>query len=314
MEQLTTKPLGNINYYSQLLAFIGIALILWAVFSFLGIAISPALFTVSLSQIGNFLAHLDNPAVLNSLKLLQILNAIGLFIVPPILFAYLVSEHPGSYLSLREKPLATSLFYTVITMFAALPLINYMGEINSHLQLPEFMSEIQNWMKEKEDQAAVITKAFLHFSGFGEFMINFIMIALLPALGEELVFRGVLQKLFFKMFKNIHVAIIITSILFSAFHLQFFGFLPRMVLGLFFGYLLYWSGSLWLPITAHFVNNGAAVIFAYIYQNKLTDLDPDKVGVEGNILPAVGFAVVAVSFFIVRIYKTEKKRNRIIPE
>src|SRR5207344_1198984 len=94
--------------------------------------------------------------------------------------------------------------------------------------------------------------------------INLFIIAFLPALGEELFFRGMMQKLFSQLTKNNHLAIIITSIIFSAIHLQFYGFLPRMVLGIFLGYLLVWSGSLWLPILAHFVNNASAVLFTFL--------------------------------------------------
>jgi membrane protease YdiL (CAAX protease family) len=85
------------------------------------------------------------------------------------------------------------------------------------------------------------------------------MIAVLPAVGEELLFRGVIQKLFSKITRSHHWGIWISAILFSALHLQFYGFIPRLLLGAMFGYLLVWSGSLWLPILAHFINNAAAV-------------------------------------------------------
>jgi membrane protease YdiL (CAAX protease family) len=105
------------------------------------------------------------------------------------------------------------------------------------------------------------------------------VIALIPAIGEELLFRGVIQGSIFKN-TNIHVAVLLTSIIFSAFHLQFYGFLPRMVLGILLGYSLAWSGSLWLPVLIHFINNGAAVVFAWFSGLDQLPFNQDLIGTE----------------------------------
>lgn len=119
-------------------------------------------------------------------------------------------------------------------------------------------------MQETETKAMDLTEAFLSIDSWGEFIFNIVMIAMLPSIGEELLFRGLLQRLFNDWFKNIHFAIILAGFLFGAMHLQFFGILPRMVLGVLFGYLFYWSGSLWIPIFAHFLNNGVAVTISFM--------------------------------------------------
>ena len=133
-------------------------------------------------------------------------------------------------------------------------------------------------MKASEEQAAALTEAFLKMSTPGELIFNLFMIALIPAIGEELLFRGIVQNIFSRWLKNNHAAVWFTAILFSAMHMQFYGFIPRLMLGAMLGYLLVWSGNLWWPIIAHFVNNAAAVIFSYLFQNKFIDLDPDTIG------------------------------------
>ena len=131
----------------------------------------------------------------------------------------------------------------------------------------------------------------------GDFAFNLIMIGLLPAIGEELVFRGVVQKIFHQWSRNIHIAIWTTAFVFSAMHMQFYGFLPRMVLGGMLGYMLAWSGSLWLPIFAHFVNNAGAVVFMYLFQKGVTDIDPDKVGTESDWMEVIVSVVLSILLF-----------------
>jgi membrane protease YdiL (CAAX protease family) len=123
-------------------------------------------------------------------------------------------------------------------------------------------------MKLKEAQMAEMTKQLLVMKSIPVLLINLLMLAIIPAVGEEFIFRGCLQKIFGRWIGNYHIAIWITAIIFSGIHFQFYGFMPRMLLGALFGYLLVWSGSLWLPILAHFMNNGVAVVTAYVFQQQ----------------------------------------------
>jgi membrane protease YdiL (CAAX protease family) len=99
---------------------------------------------------------------------------------------------------------------------------------------------------------------------FWDMMLNVFVVAVMPSIGEELIFRGVIQKVFSNIFRSGHLAIWMTAFVFSAIHFQFYGFIPRFILGLIFGYLFFWSGKLWLPIITHFVNNAVPTIGAYI--------------------------------------------------
>jgi predicted HTH transcriptional regulator len=151
-----------------------------------------------------------------------------------------------------------------------------------------------------------LTEAFLKMETPGELIGNLIMIGLLPAIGEELFFRGILQRIFVDWSKSKHWGVWITAIIFSAVHMQFLGFVPRLLLGALLGYLYVWSGSLWLPIIAHFVNNAAAVILTYIYSNDIISINPNNIGTDDeNILPVVISALLCV-FLLTIIYRGEK--------
>ena len=129
------------------------------------------------------------------------------------------------------------------------------------------------------------------FDSFGEFVIGFVVVAILAGICEEFLFRGIIQTEFMRGTKNIHVAIWISAFLFSAIHTQFFGFVPRMLLGVLFGYLYHWSGNLIVPMFAHFVNNGFSVVMMYLHQIGVVDVEIDTP--EAAPWPAVvGFAIL----------------------
>ncbi len=149
-------------------------------------------------------------------------------------------------------------------------------EWNQTIHFPDFLKSFEEWARAKEDLLAELTKMLTQFSSVGEFLIAFVVIAVLAGICEEFLFRGIVQTELFRGTKNIHVSIWIAAILFSAIHGQFFGFVPRVLLGALFGYLYYWSGNLIVPMFAHFVNNGFSILLIYLYQLKLIDTDIDS--------------------------------------
>ena len=140
------------------------------------------------------------------------------------------------------------------------PVINLLGLLNKQMELPAFMAPIEEWMRAQETLAEQLTTILLSSDSVWVILANLIVIAVTAGITEEFLFRGALQRVIGKWTSNPHTIIWIAAILFSAFHLQFYGFLPRMILGAYFGYLLYWSKSIWIPVFAHFVNNAFAVI------------------------------------------------------
>jgi len=244
----------------------------------LGVGLGWLIYGVNLSEIEHLMQDLSNPQNISILKFFQTIQSFGVFIVPPIIIALLIDGRPSVYLKYNKPPDLRSVFLVIAIVLFSNPLINLLNEINSKLSLPEWLNSVQIWMQNSEDQATKITEAFLATTSITDLVKNIVMIGILPALGEELLFRGVVQQIFKKMFKNSHVAIWVSAALFSALHLQFFGFLPRLVLGAMFGYMLEWSGTLWLPIIAHFANNTTAVIAYFLSHRGLISTDLDKTG------------------------------------
>jgi membrane protease YdiL (CAAX protease family) len=254
------------------------------------------------------LTDFSNPDTVRILKYFQVVQSFGLFIIPPIVVAYLFHGKISEYLHLNKVATFTTVFLVVILMFFATPFINFIGEINAQMHLPKWMSGIEEWMKESEDKAAVLTEAFLKVNTLGGLFFNLFMIAVLPAIGEELLFRGVIQRIFTRMTKNHHWGIWISAILFSALHLQFYGFIPRMLLGVLFGYLLVWSGSLWLPVIAHFINNGVATIAMYLIDKEIIKPEIEFIGSTSGSYYIAIISLLVVGIFLWLI-KTQNQEN-----
>ena len=208
---------------------------------------------------------LDLTNNLNFSRYFQTLSHIGLFIVPSVVFGILVGRRPFIYLKGKQKPWLVSLLISALIMLAALPLVNFLMEINFKLSLPQAFSGIEEWMRRAEEGAELVTKMFLGVSTWQALLFNIFMIAVIPAIGEEFIFRGILLKLLRQWFGSVHAAVWLSAFLFSAMHMQFFGFLPRLFLGLVLGYMFVWSGNIWVPVFAHFFNNAAAVIIYFLH-------------------------------------------------
>ncbi len=208
---------------------------------------------------------LDDPEQLNAIKIVQILSSIGLFLLPPIFLALTEGRKISQFYDWK-KPVLPMLGMVFLLMLFSLPLTELSGLINQKMTLPEFLKPVEDWMRAKEDEATKMVVALLTMRTAGDFMINLFMIAILPAIAEELMFRGGVQRAFNRMFGSYHVAIWITAFIFSAIHVQFFGFIPRLLLGALFGYIYVWTKSLWYPMFAHFLNNAYAVCMALYFQ------------------------------------------------
>ena len=269
----------------------------FGVFSSLLFLLGICLFFVSLAiSVWQMFSGGDTTNI-NSIKGLQFAQTVGMFVIPTFLFAYLWSLKPLKYLSLDRKASIKSAAIVILFMLVSIPCINMLGELNQKMVLPHFLSDIEIWMKAAETQAAKVTSDILGVTTFGGLMVNLLLIAFVPALGEELFFRGALQRIF-SNWKGVYVAIWVTAFVFSTIHFQFYGFLPRFLLGAFFGYLVIWSGSLWLPILAHFTNNAVTILFFYFKFNKYPVADMEHIGTGSTYWVGVLSLVVAVAMLI----------------
>ena len=253
---------------------------------------------------------LPNRDGLVGMKWLQLLQSVATFLLPALAGAYLWSNTPMQWLHLDSKPSWQEALAAVVVMLLAIPGINLLSAWNQQMVLPEWMSGIEQWMRMQEDAAAQLTEQFLRVDTVGGLLVNIGLMALLPAVGEELTFRGVVQGMFTR---NKHVAIWATAAIFSFVHMQFYGFLPRMLLGAMFGYMLWWTGSLWVPMLMHFVNNCAAVVVAFWAYNYLEEGSAemlDTIGTEDTILLGVfSICIVLIMMVMYGYFYSHGKRS-----
>ena len=200
---------------------------------------------------------------LNVERAVQFISSVITFIVGGVSVAYLIFENPKEELMISSWGGGKNYLYGIIALLALLPIVGVLNEWNQGISFPDALAPLEQWMREAEDAAAELQERFLSGTSYLDLIINIVIMAITPAICEELLFRGVLQNQLEKWFKNAHIAVWVAAIIFSAIHFQFYGFLPRMVLGAALGYLLVYGKSLWLPIVAHCVNNSLAVITAW---------------------------------------------------
>ena len=231
------------------------------------------------------------------LKWMQLIQSLGLFIFPVFLMAFLSTSKPLEFLKLSTAPNLKQTCLTVLSMIVAMPFMDFIIQWNQAIHFPDFLQPVEQWMRIKEEQANLLTEKMLEASSWKGWLFNFFIVAISAAFSEELFFRGTLQQ-YFSMRCRVGVAIILSAFIFSAIHFQFFGFIPRFLLGAYFGYLLYWSQSLWLPILAHFTNNAIALLQIFLFGSEDTPLLPASVPPYVSYL--AGVASLILFIFIAR--------------
>ena len=240
---------------------------------------------------------MQHPEIKMLLFVMQGVGAcVGLILIPFFIRRWSKTEE-----EIFEQP-----FYILPFVLVIIIVIVFMGlnsifiEWNQNFKFPEALGWEES-LRAMENQLTELTAFLTTFDSTSQIIIAFIVIAILPAIGEELVFRGILQKELFRGTKNIHLSIWIAAAIFSGIHMQFYGFVPRMLLGALFGYLYHWSGNLTLSMLAHFVNNGVTVIALYLHQQKVIDIDIEST--QSAPWQAVLFSAI---FTIVLLYTFRK--------
>ena len=288
--------LSRLRPFPLFISVIIVTLISFFLFTFLGIISVVLAYGIPLQDVLNQISPggAENVGIL---KILQISQSIGIFIVPALAIGWLASESTFGYLGFKKNFDWTGFGLMILVLLASEPLVAYSGILNESMNLPDFLAGVESWMAEMEDRAMELTESFLNVTSLGGLSVNLLMIALIPGIGEELFFRGLLQPLFQKWFKNTHAGIIFTAVLFSALHMQFYGFLPRMLLGIVFGYLFVWTKNMWYPILAHAIHNSIPVVGYYLYASDKTSISVDEVGTGSNTwIWALGGFILLIIF------------------
>lgn len=299
-----TAFLSSLSPFGKLLLLIGIVLLFAITFSVGGLLAGMLFFNTPLDELAGFISNPNSPQAVSFLKFYQIINQVGVFILPSLFFAYLVSNTSFNYLALGKMPRLISILVGGMIIYTILPFNNYLDELNRQVSLPDFLSGVEAWMKEKENQARELTELFLNTRSLSGLAINIVIVAVLPAIGEELLFRGLLLKLFGDIFKNIHVGVILSAIIFSAIHFQFYGFLPRFMLGVILGYLFVFTSNLWVPIFVHFINNASSAIIYYLHYNDYIKISMEDFGSTANVVYIIGSLLITIWLMII-IYQKE---------
>jgi len=243
----------------------------------------------------------SRPEVLLATEVGQILGAIVVFFIPVIVYTALVSRNRSEYLTLNTGLKFSSLLIGGIAILVAGPLINYTAALNEKFPFPDFIKHLQ----EAADKEQI---AFLKDQGISRLILNLFMIGVLAAVGEELFFRALLQRIFIKWTKSVHIGVWVTGIVFSMAHFEFLGFIPRMLLGVYLGYLFVWSGSIWVPIFAHFVNNASGVLISYLEDQKVVSKGIEDFGSKSGDITYVIVSTVLVGLMMFAIYRIQGKK------
>jgi membrane protease YdiL (CAAX protease family) len=294
---LKTRPA-----WIQLMLFLGMAFGLLMVISLIGIVIYSSNTGISFMELSNpDRWDLNNRETITSIRFMQTLQFFGLFVVPVFLFAYFSDPSPHQYLGLKQPNRTLFWIIGILLMIIAIPLVEYTGILNHKIP---FDANTQQWIKSKEEEANKMIRFMLSERTPKQLFLNLIFIALTAGIGEELFFRGILQRLFIRMFNSPWVGIILTAILFSAIHMQFMGFIPRVIMGILLGAIYWYSGSLWVAIFAHFFYDAILIVIAYFNPQILNSNAADA-----SIINTSSLAVLAlISAILVALLLWQMKK------
>lgn len=248
---------------------------------------------------------LNNPEMIAENRLLvsclQMGYTLGLFLLPALVFAALQRVNVGRFYRLNRLPPPTLIMLGAASIVFAVPFILSAHELNLKLPLPDFLTEREQSMEQ-------MLEVMLHMDGIGDLLFNLVLVAVLPAIAEEVFFRGGLQRLFQRTTGNADAAIVVTAIVFSAVHMQFTGFIPRMILGILFGYMFYWSRNLWVPIAVHAFYNGFQVVLYYLSTREgagFTIEDSEHLPIWASLISVVLMFLILRQFYNRAVLRNE---------
>jgi len=291
---MNTKPtISYVNQLAILLGLIGVA--------FIVASLAAAGMWVVLTGKSLFAIEKDmlNPAFANAAKWVQLIAAFIMFFVPAVVFARIVNRKPLEQLGYTSLISGKQFFLVICIALTAMALSGALGTLNEMIPIPaSWTAKFKKAEEAYNQQVMTIAK----MSNWKEYVFSLVVIALAPAIFEETLFRGAIQRLMHNWFKNMWVAIIITSIIFSLVHLSYYGFLARTALGIILGLIFYYSRNIWLNILAHFLNNAIAVSILYVISKK--GENPEK-ALNENFPLVYGLVALIVIILLIKLFKKE---------
>ncbi|NLN73103.1 MAG: CPBP family intramembrane metalloprotease [Bacteroidales bacterium] len=297
--------LKNKNLFHKIVVFVLLFFFLSIIMPTAIVLILSAISGVGLEDFYNVESESFN---INLVKISQVFTQVLVFALGGIIFVRLITKNAGNYLKINHKPKFSLLIISALAIILAIPFTSNIVEWNMSLTFPESLSELENALLASSESSNRIMEEIVFADNFGTLTLNLLIIALIPAICEELLFRGALQSTLQKHIKSVHLSVFIAAFIFSAAHFDFFAFVPRVILGMILGYIFAYSKSLWASIAAHFTNNAISVFVAYFYFSGQTDIKYEDFGSTGNIfVNIILFALSLVTIWLIYKYFGHKK-------
>lgn len=269
-----------------------------------GLLISSALGELVILLIYGTPMMLEASDPVTAIRISQTFVTIGTFLIPSLLFAYCQNRQWFDYNAANRRPPQSMINMVLILSMTLLPVVGMLSSFNQNIMPQE--GTIAEFMRNLEEAANDILKLVTSQRSSWDLISNIMVFAVLAGICEEFLFQGALQPLMMKWTKNPHVGILLTAFIFSVLHFQFYGFIPRFMLGVYLGYLFYWSRSLWLPILAHILHNALSILIDFTLQGRGIDTDNMQfTDVHGSI-PVTIACTLASAMAIVYIWRTYK--------
>lgn len=283
------KPIRpRISYLGQfgiLIGLVGVGVLVAGIIQI--IFLLPSLGKTGLDE-KSLLQILSDPSKADMMRWMQLLSALFMFFLPVLFTAWIISKQTFPYLGFNRVISNKQVIYVIGIALLALVASMALGDLNAKIPVPKSWAEK---FKAMEETYNLQVMAMAKMNSFGEYLFVLVVIALAPAIFEEALFRAGLQQLLTNWTKRPLIAIIVTSLLFSAIHGSFYGFLPRAALGLVLGFIFYYSKNIWLSILMHFLNNGISVTAFFYYSQKGK---PVREAMDANISSMYGHIVSLV--------------------
>lgn len=210
-----------------------------------------------------------DPADSNALKLMQVITMLVGFFVPSVITAAALNRRPMRLLGFSPEVRVGQVALVVLIVGASLVVSTSLSNFNQHVPVPaSWKLQFDKW----EETYMRQVEAIINLRNGMDYALALVIMAFLPALCEETLFRGGLQNFLSRGTRHPWLSIVIVSLLFSLAHFSFYGFLYRFFLGIILGALFHYSGKLWLSVLAHFLNNAISLTVVYIYIRQGTPL------------------------------------------
>ena len=197
------------------------------------------------------------------LRISTVVQDVFMLVLPAVITAVIATRNPAGLLAVSRFPSWKMVLVAIAVMILSSPLMTWIIRLNASIHLPESLAGLEDALRTMENNASSAVETVLGAHSIPNLIMSLLIVGILAGFSEELLFRGALQRLLGATRLSQHAAVWIAAVIFSVVHFQFFGFVPRMLLGAFFGYLLLWSGSVWLPMTIHMINNSMFIILRY---------------------------------------------------